>query len=275
MRTTVVGVLRTLSWSCSTPWLLSSLLHMLVLRWRWGVSVVEVVLLPHSWEQLSLLGLEVVHCQAHSVQAQIPMLRRTLQSRCCRILVWGVVWGSLCFLFQQVLQTCCEVACKLLGPWRLGVVCKLLLLGRWWCWWCIWGCYIVVSISLLLQLLLLHQAALRLWALLLLFLLWIAVVERCCPSVGPCMLRTYTSILQMLHSSHRMLEVSISVWVCVLMLERPLLMLLLLAILCHVPLPSLLSRVPHAMFSWDQALLLCACCLSVCLLGCYPVLILL
>ena len=70
-----------------------------------------------------------------------------------------------------------------------------------------------------------------------------------------------------------MLEVSTSV--CVLMLGRPLLVLLLLAILCHVPLPSLLSRVPHAMFGWDQALFLCACCLSVCLLGCYPVLLLL
>ena len=88
----------------------------------------------------------------------------------------------------------------------------------------------------------------------------------------PCMLRTYTSILQMLHSFHRILGVSTSV--CVLMLGRPLLMLLLLAILCHVPLPCLLSRVPHAMFSWDQALFLCACCLSVCfLLGCYPVLL--
>ena len=130
------------------------------------------------------------------------------------------------------------------------------------------SCYIVVSISLLLQLL--HQAALRLWALLLLFLLLIAVVERCCP-VGPCMLRTYTSILHMLHSFHRVLEASTSV--CVLMLGRPLPMLL--AILCHVPLPSLLSRVPRAMFSWDQALFLCACCLSVCLLGCYPVLLLL
>ena len=163
------------------------------------------------------------------------------------------MWGSLCFLFQQVLRTCCKVACRLLGPWRLGVVCKLLLLRRWWFWWgCIWGCYIVVSISLLLQLLLLHQAALR-------FL--IAVVERCFP-VGPCMLRTYTSIPQMLHSFHRMLEVLISA--CVLMLGRPLLMLLLLAILCHVPLSSLSSRVPHAMFGWD-ALFLCACCLSVCL----------
>ena len=70
-----------------------------------------------------------------------------------------------------------------------------------------------------------------------------------------------------------MLEVSTSV--CVLMLGRPLLVLLLLAILCHVPLPSLLSRVPHAMFGWDQALFLCACCLSVSLLGCYPVLLLL
>ena len=131
----------------------------------------------------------------------------------------------------------------LLGPWRLGVVCKLLLLGRWWCWWgCIWGCYIVVSISLLLQLLLLHQAALRLWALLLLFLLSIAVVERCC-LVGPCTLRTGTSIPQMLHSFHRMLEVSTSA--CVLMLGLLLVLLLLLAILSHMPLPSLLLRVPH------------------------------
>ena len=191
------------------------------------------------------------------------MLTRTLQSCCCRILVWGVVWGSLCFLFQQVLQTCCKVACRLLGPWRLGVVCKLLLLRRWWCWWgCIWGCCIVVSTSLL-QVLLLQQAALCLWALLLLFLLLIAVVGRCCP-VGPCMRRTCTSIPQLLHCFHRMLEVLTSAYV--LMLGRRLLMLLL----CHVPLPSLLSRVPHAMFSWDQALFLCACCLSVCLLGCYP-----
>ena len=81
------------------------------------------------------IAVTLIACQP----AQIPMLRRTLQSCCCRNLVWGVVWGSLCFLFQQVLQTCCKAVCRLLGPWRLGVVCTLLL-RRWWFWWgCIWG----------------------------------------------------------------------------------------------------------------------------------------
>ena len=74
--------------------------------------------------------------------------------------------------------------------------------------------------------------------------LLLAVVERCCPA-GPCMLKTCTSTLQMLHSFHRMLGALVSA--CVLMLWRLLLLLLLLAILSHVPLQSLLSRVPHTM----------------------------
>ena len=136
LRTSVAGVLKTLLWFCSTPWLLPSLLHKLVWCLHWGVGVVEVVLLSRSWELLSSPGLVVVHCcHAHSVQAQIPMLRRTLQS-CCQIFVWEVLWG-----IQILLVRTGSCHWRLRGPWRLGVACKpLLLRRRRWCWWeCIWG----------------------------------------------------------------------------------------------------------------------------------------
>ena len=73
----------------------------------------------------------------------------------------------------------------------------------------------------------------------------------------------------MLHNFYHMLGALVSA--CVMVLGRLLLMLLLLAILSHVPLPSLLLRArPH--FIAGIKLSACAPCCCLCLLDCYPLL---
>ena len=240
LRTSVVGVLRTLFWFFSAPWLLPSLLHKLVWCLRWGVDVFEVVLLSGSWGLLSSPGLVVVHCgHAHSGQAQIPMLRRTLQSCCCRILVWEVLWGIQCFLFQQVLQTCCKVACRLPGPNRCAAAPEVMLMSMY-----LRLLHSCVHFSPSSSVVAATSSSASVSTLLLLFLFLLAIVEKCCP-VGPCMLKTCASTPQMLHNFHHMLAALVSA--CVLMLGRSTYDAPPVGILCHVPKPSLLLRAPHTL----------------------------
>ena len=180
-----------------------------LLRWGEGVVVVDQLFRSSRWQ--SWLGLVVVLCCLVRIcWVQTPSWRMTPRSCWCRMSASVAWWGSLCFLFQQVLKTCRKVVGRFRGQFPVDAVCILLLLVLSWCWsGRALGFGPVVPIFLLLPV--------SLPLLIGLLLSGVVVLSRLCrASLGrmdladPCALQTCISSLRMLSSCRHMLVACLS-----------------------------------------------------------------